>query len=152
MSCIDSTRGMWSIHGRQEIRINMKKLFAFAALAIATVAGAAFAAEGYSIAVRGGAGKVNEKITSTITVTATGDHHVNKEYPHKVLLTAPEGVTVDAKVMGVVASDTTLTFTVVSTHASAGAKAIAGEVKFGTCTASSCMLAAEKVTINATAQ
>lgn len=130
----------------------MKKMFAFAALAVATVAGAAFAAEGYSLAVAGGRGKVNEKITSTITVTAKGDHHVNKEYPHKVLLTAPEGVKVDAKVMGVVASETTLTFTVVSTHAAAGTKAIGGEVKFATCTPSSCIPAVEKVTINATAQ
>ena len=131
----------------------MKKIFAFAALAVATVAGAAFAAEGYSISVRGGSGKVNEKITSTITVTASGDHHVNKEYPHKVLLTAPDGVTVEsAKVMGVVASETTLTFTVVSTQAAAGAKAIGGEVKFATCTPSSCIPAVEKVTINVSAQ
>jgi len=131
----------------------MKKMFAFAALAVATFAGAAFAAEGYSIAVRGGSGKVNEKITSTITVSATGDHHVNKEYPHKVLLTAPDGVTVEsAKVMGVVASETQLTFTVVSTLAAAGTKGIGGEVKFATCTPSSCIPAVEKVTINVTAQ
>jgi hypothetical protein len=130
----------------------MKKIFAFAALAVATVAGAAFAAEGYSIAVAGGSGKVNEKITSTITVTAKGEHHVNKEYPHKVLLSAPEGVTVDARVMGVVASDTTLTFTVVSTQAAAGTKGINGEVKFATCTPNSCIPAVERVTINVTAQ
>ncbi len=130
----------------------MKKIFAFAALAVATVAGAAFAAEAYDIGVRGGTGKVNEKITSTITVTAKGEHHVNKEYPHKVLLTAPEGVTVEAKVMGVVASETSLTFTVVSSQAAAGTKSIAGEVKFATCTPSSCIPAVEKVSINVVAQ
>ena len=131
----------------------MKKVFAFAALAVATFAGAAFAADGYSIVVRGGSGKVNAPITSTISVTATGDHHINKEYPHKVLLTAPDGVTVEsAKVMGVVASETSLTFTVVSTLASAGTKGIGGEVKFATCTESSCIPSVEKVTVNVTAQ
>lgn len=131
----------------------MKKMFAFAALAVATFAGAAFAAEGYSIAVAGGSGSVNQKITSTITVNAKGDHHVNKEYPHKVLLTAPDGVTVEsAKVMGVVASETQLTFTIVSTLAAAGSKGIGGEVKFATCTPSSCIPSVEKVTINVTAK
>jgi hypothetical protein len=131
----------------------MKKIFAFAALAVATFAGAAFAAEGYSIAARGGSGKVNTPITSTITVTTTGDYHVNKEYPHKVLLTAPDGATVEsAKVMGVVASETSLTFTFVSTLAAAGTKGIGGEVKFATCTATSCIPSVEKVTVNVTAE
>ncbi len=131
----------------------MKKIFAFAALAVVTVAGAAFAAEGYSIAVRGGSGKVNAPITSTITVTASGEFHINKEYPHKVLLTAPDGVTVEsAKVMGVVASETALTFTVVSTLAAAGTKGIGGEVKFATCTTNSCVPSVEKVTVNVKAE
>ncbi len=131
----------------------MKKIFAFAALTVATFAGAAFAAEGHSIAVKGGSGKVNTPITSTIIVTAVGEHHINKEYPHKVLLTAPDGVTVEsAKVMGVVASETTLTFTVVSTVAAAGTKGIGGEVKFATCTASSCIPSVEKVTVNVKAE
>jgi hypothetical protein len=131
----------------------MKKIFAFAALAVATVAGAAFAAEGYSIGVRGGSGKVKTPITSTITVTATGAYHINKEYPHKVLLTAPDGVTIESpKVMGVIASETTLTFTVVSTLDAAGTKGIGGEVKFATCTDTSCVPSVEKVTVNVKAE
>jgi hypothetical protein len=57
----------------------MKKIFAIAALSVATFAGAAFAAEGYSISVSAGKGKAKEKVTSVITVKSQGVYHINKE-------------------------------------------------------------------------
>jgi hypothetical protein len=127
----------------------MKKIVAFAALAVATFAGAAFAAEGYSISVNGGKGKANEKITSVIKVTSKGAYHINKEYPHKVTLTAPEGVTVEsAKVKGNVDSETQLSFVVTSTSSGAGKKDISAEVKFAVCTETTCEPAVEKVTVS----
>lgn len=130
----------------------MKKIFAFAALAVATFTGAAFAAEGYSISVQAGKGKANEKVTSVITVKSQGVYHINKEYPHKAVLTAPDGVSVDAKVKGSVNSETELTFVVVSTSAGTGKKDIAAEVKFAVCTDSTCEPKVEKVTLSVDAK
>lgn len=127
----------------------MKKIFAFAALAVATFAGAAFAAEGYSLSVSPGKGKANEKITSVIKVNSKGAYHINKEYPHKVTLTAPEGVSLEsAKVKGSVDSETSLSFTVVSTSSDAGKKDIAAEVKFAVCTETTCEPQVAKVTLS----
>lgn len=131
----------------------MKKIVAFAALAVATFTGAAFAAEGYSLVVNGGKGKANEQVTSVIKVTSKGAYHINKEYPHKVTLTAPEGVTVEsAKVKGNVASETQLSFVVKSTSAAAGKKEIAAEIKFAVCTETTCEPAVEKVTLSVEAK
>ena len=126
----------------------MKKIIAFVGLAVATFAGAAFAAEGYSLSVSAGKGKATEKVTSVITVKSQGAFHINKEYPHKAVLTAPDGVTVDAKVKGSVNSETELTFVVVSTSDKAGKKDIAAEVKFAVCTETTCEPKVEKVTLS----
>lgn len=145
---IDSLGGTWSITTRQEVRIPMKKMIAFAALAVATFAGAAFANEGFTISVNGGKGKANEKVTSVITIKSQGEYHINKEFPHKVTVTAPEGVTVEsAKVKGNVDSDTQLSFKVVTTSSAAGKKDISASIRFAVCTETTCNPQDEKVTI-----
>ncbi len=133
--------------------VPVKKIATLAALAVATFTGAAFAAEGYSLVVNGGKGKANEQVTSVIRVTAKGDYHINKEYPHKVTLTAPEGVTIEsAKVKGNIDSETQLSFVVKSTSAAAGKKDIKAEVKFAVCTESTCNPAVEQVTLSVEAK
>lgn len=130
-----------------------KKMATLVALAVATFAGAAFANEGFTITTHGGKGKANEQVTSVIKVTAKGAYHINKEYPHKVTLTAPEGVTIEsAKVKGNVDSETQLSFVVKSTSAAAGKKDITAEVKFAVCTETTCEPAVEKVTLSVEAK
>lgn len=131
----------------------MKKIVAFAALAVATFAGAAFAAEGYSIAVTSGKGKANEKITSVIKIKSDGKYHINKEFPHKVTLTAPEGVTLESpKVKGSVESETALSFAVVTTSAAAGKKDISAEIRFAVCTDTTCEPKTETVKLSVEAK
>jgi hypothetical protein len=133
----------------------MKKALSLAALAIATLTGAAFAAEGYDLVVKGASGKAGEKTTAIVTVKAKGAYHMNKEYPHKLLLTAPEGVTIekaklvvgDAKL-----SENELVFKVVATAAAPGKKTIDGELKFATCTETTCVQSVEKVAIQVDAK
>lgn len=126
----------------------MKKIFAFAALAVATFAGAAFAADAFSIAVSGGKGKANEKVTSVVKVTPKGDYHINAEFPHKITLTLPEGVSADdVKVKGIVENDHMLSFKVVTTSAAAGKKDISAQVRFAVCTDATCEPQTAGVTI-----
>ncbi|HRI66730.1 MAG TPA: hypothetical protein PK156_20935 [Polyangium sp.] len=130
----------------------MKKIIAFAALAVATFTGAAFAAN-YSISVNGGKGKANEKITSVVRVTAQGDYHINKEFPHKVSLSLPEGVAADdVKVKGVVENDHQLVFNIATTSSAAGKKDISADVRFAVCTETTCEPQTEKVSISVEAK
>lgn len=139
MTTIDMHRDTCSILSGQEVRVHMKKIFAFAALAVATFAGAAFAADAYSITTSGGKGKAKENITTHIKITSQDPYHINKEFSHKVTLTTPDGVAVEnAKVKGSVDSDTQLTFVVVSKSEAAGKKEIKAEIRFAVCTETTC--------------
>jgi hypothetical protein len=133
----------------------MKKASLFGALAIVALAGFASAGDKYDLKVSKASGKAGDKSTATVTVKAKGNYHVNLEYPHKLILTAPDGVTVekaklvagDAKV-----SKDELQFTVVATAASAGSKKIEAELKAAVCTETSCEPFVEKVTITVDAK
>ena len=129
----------------------MKKAISFAALAIVAFAGAAFAGDKYDLKVSSASAKAGDKATATVTVKAKGAYHVNLEYPHKLILTAPEGVTVakaklvagDAKV-----SKEELSFSVDATLVAAGKKTIEAELKSAVCTESdACEPFSEKITI-----
>ncbi len=133
----------------------MKKALSLAAVAIVAFAGVAFAAEGYDLKISGASGKSGDKSTATVTVKAKGIYHVNLEYPHKLILTTPEGVTVekaklvagDAKV-----SKEEISFSVVATAASPGKKTIEAELKSAVCTDSTCVPFSEKISIQVDAK
>lgn len=134
----------------QEDEVVMKKALTLVALAVATLTSAAFAADNYDLKVKGASGKAGEKTTATVKITPKGAFHVNMEYPHKLVLTTPDGVTVekaklaasDAKV-----SKEAIEFQVAATSASAGKKTITGELKFAVCTDNECKPTTEKVSI-----
>ncbi|MDI1446489.1 hypothetical protein [Polyangium sp. 6x1] len=128
----------------------MKKALSLAAVAILAFAGAAFAGDKYDLKVSTASAKSGSKATATVTIKAKGAYHVNLEYPHKLVLTAPEGVTVEkAKLVAADAkvSKEELSFTVVATAAAPGKKTIEAELKGAVCTESTCEPFVEKVSI-----
>lgn len=133
----------------------MKKALSLAALAIVAFAGAAFAGDKYDLKVSSASGKAGDKATATVTVKAKGNFHVNLEYPHKLILTTPEGVTVEKAKL--VASDAKISkeelqFTVAATSATAGKKTIEAELKSAVCSEDACQPFSEKVTIQVEAK
>jgi hypothetical protein len=128
----------------------MKKALSLAALAIVAFAGVAFAGDKYDLKVSGASGKSGDKATATVTVKAKGAYHVNLEYPHKLILTAPDGVTVEkAKLVAADAkvSKEELQFSVVATSSSPGKKTIDAELKGAVCTDTTCEPFSEKIAI-----
>ncbi|MRG95269.1 hypothetical protein [Polyangium spumosum] len=128
----------------------MKKALSLAAVAILAFAGAAFAGDKYDLKISPATGKSGEKSSATITVKAKGAYHVNLEYPHKLILTAPEGVSVEKAKL--VASDAKvskeeLSFTVVATSSAPGKKVIEAQLKGAVCTESTCEPFVETVKI-----
>ena len=128
----------------------MKKPLSLAAVALIAFAGAAFAGDKYDLKVSGASGKSGEKSSATVTIKAKGAYHVNLEYPHKLVLTAPDGVTVEkAKLVAADAkvSKEELSFTVVATAAAPGKKTIEAQLKGAVCTESTCEPFVETVSI-----
>ncbi|MDI1429294.1 hypothetical protein [Polyangium sorediatum] len=128
----------------------MKKALSLAAVAILAFAGAAFAAEGYDLKVSAASGKSGNKATATVTIKPKGAYHVNLEYPHKLILTAPDGVTVEkAKLVAADAkiSKDELSFSVVATAAAPGKRTIEAELKGAVCDEKTCLPFTEKVSI-----
>ncbi|MDI3282741.1 hypothetical protein [Polyangium sp. 15x6] len=128
----------------------MKKALSLAAVAILAFAGAAFAGDKYDVKVSPAAGKSGGKATAVVTVKAKGAYHVNLEYPHKLVLKAPDGVTVEkAKLVAADAkvSKEELSFTVVATAAAPGKKTIEAELKGAVCTDTTCEPFTETVSI-----
>jgi polyisoprenoid-binding protein YceI len=133
----------------------MKKALSLAALAIVAFAGAAFAGDKYDLKVSNASGKAGAKATATVTVKPKGDFHVNLEYPHKLILTPAEGVSVEkAKLVAADAkvSKDEISFTIAATAVAAGKKTIEAELKSAVCSADSCMPFTEKVTIQVEAK
>jgi hypothetical protein len=134
----------------------MKKALSLIALAIATFTGAALAADSYDVQVKGASGKAGSKAVAVVTVKAKGNFHVNAEYPHKLILTAPEGIAVEkAKITAADAKrpdEKTLVFEVAVTPAAAGKKTVEGELKFAVCSEQSCNPTTEKVSISVDAK
>ena len=129
----------------------MKKALSLAAVAILAFAGAAFAGDKYDVKVSPASGKSGGKATAVVTVKAKGAYHVNLEYPHKLILKAPDGVTVEKAKL--VAADATkvskeeLSFTVVATAAAPGKKTIEAELKGAVCTDTTCEPFTETISI-----
>ncbi|MFY0534455.1 hypothetical protein [Nannocystis pusilla] len=97
------------------------------------------------------AAKVNVKAVATVKVTAKGDYHINKEYPTKLSLTAPDGVTLDRNKLTLQDAKITekvLKFEIGLTAATSGKKTITGELKGAVCTEEDCIPFIEKVSID----
>lgn len=122
----------------------MKKTIT-AILAVLAISGSAFAGSNYELSVKAPAAKTSVKSVATIKVVPTNGYKMNLEYPTKVTLNAPEGVTLAKAKLTKADSDAvkvdkgSVEFSVEYTAATAGKKTITGEAKFAVCTESECL-------------
>jgi hypothetical protein len=108
-------------------------------------------AAAYTLNVSSATGKVGQDLKVTVTVTANGDFHVNKDYPHKVTVVPVDGLEVPKAELvkaDAVLEEKKLTFTVVAKPTKAGSFDLKGTVKFSVCSDAACHL--EKKDISAT--
>jgi hypothetical protein len=135
----------------------MKKLVSVLALLAATAAlGTAVAGDQYDVSVKAPAAKASARSVATISVTPKGAFHVNTEYPVKLKVNAPDGVTLekdtlrgpDAKRFEKAGLD----FEVAFTAAAGGKKSFTGELKFAVCTDTECKPTTEKVSFDVDVQ
>ena len=131
----------------------MKKLLSVPAmvLALSAALGAAVAGDQYDLSVTAPAAKVNERAVAKVSLAPKGAYHVNTEYPVKLKMTAPDGVTLDKDTLkGPDAKrfeKAGLDFEVAFTAAASGKKSFAGELKFAVCTDTDCKPVTEKVAL-----
>ena len=136
----------------EEMRKAMKKTFAIVALFVASLAGTALAGDAYKLSVGKASGAVNKSIKAEVKVEAQGAYHVNKEFPHKLTLEAPAGVTLEesklTKEKAAKFTDKELTFKVGITASKAGKTEVKGTLKFGVCEGDkACELKSENIVI-----
>ena len=128
----------------------MKKTLSIAALFLVAMTGNALADADHSTAIKAPSAKVGARAVATISVQPKGPYHINKEFPAKLTIDAPEGVKLEkAKQMAkdaVKFEDTAAEFQVAFTPESAGKKLFTGELKFAVCeSASTCIPKTEKI-------
>ena len=111
-------------------------------LAVLAISGSAFAGSNYNLSVQAPAAKATVKSVAKIKIVPTGDFHMNLDYPTKLTITAPDGVTLEkakqAKSDAVKFDKDSAEFDVAFTAAAAGKKTFTGEMKFAVCTADNC--------------
>jgi hypothetical protein len=132
----------------------MKKALAIAALLVTAMAGTAMAHdEDFTLSIKAPAAKVKEKGVAKIKVEPKGKIHMNLEYPTKLTIVAPGGVTVEKASQttkdAVKFDQSTAEFDVAFKADSAGKKAFTGELKFAVCEEqTSCHPHTEKIAFN----
>jgi hypothetical protein len=127
----------------------MKRTLTIAALLFASLAGTALAADNYDLSINKPAAKAKSRAVARISVRPKGAFHVNTEYPAKLTVAAPAGVSLEkekqtGKEAAKLAKDA-LEFEVAFTADAAGTKSFTGELKFAVCTDTECKPTTEKV-------
>jgi hypothetical protein len=119
----------------------MKKILAGLLVTVAMM-GTAVAGSHYKLSVSAPSAKVSAKSSAKITVVPTDGFKMNLEYPTKVTLNAPAGVSLEkAKLTAkdaVQLDKSAAVFDVAFTASEPGKKTITGEMKFAVCTENSC--------------
>ncbi|MCK6587494.1 MAG: hypothetical protein HUU21_07400 [Polyangiaceae bacterium] len=119
----------------------MKKILAGLLVTVAMM-GTAVAGSTYKFSVSAPEAKVSAKSSAKISVLPTDGFKINLEYPTKVTLNAPAGVSLEKTKL--TAKDAAqldksgVVFDVAYTATERGKKTITGEMKFATCTETSC--------------
>ena len=130
----------------------MKKLVSLAALLITATAGAAFAGDNYDLNINKPSAKANERAVAKISISPKGGYHVNTDYPVKLTLTPPDGVTLEKAKQ--TKDDATrfekaeLDFEVAFTSSGSGTKTFTGQLKFAVCSDTECKPTTEKVSFD----
>jgi hypothetical protein len=132
----------------------MKKLVSVTALLLAATAalGVAVAGDQYDVSISAPAAKAKERAVAKVSVVPKGAFHVNTEYPVKLKINPPDGVTLekdtlrgpDAKRFEKAGLD----FEVAFTADGSGKKSFSGELKFAVCTDTECKPTTEKVSFD----
>jgi hypothetical protein len=104
--------------------------------------GAMGADASFKLAVTPAAGPAGSPSVARISVTPSTGWHMNKEYPTKLELTAPDGVTLEKAVLEQAdiakLDDNELSFDVKLVATKAGTYKVDGELKFAVCTPDTC--------------
>jgi hypothetical protein len=133
----------------------MKKILAGLLVTVAMI-GTAAAASNYKVNVSAAPAKVSAKGSATISVEPTDGFKMNLEYPTKVTLKAPDGVTLEkSKLSAKDASKldkTGAVFNVAFTASEPGKKTVTGELRFAVCTDNECLPKTEAVSFVVDAQ
>ena len=128
----------------------MQKLLSTALLlAVTATLGSAVAGDQYEVTVKSPRATAKTRAAAVVTVVPKGAFHVNLEYPIKLTINAPDGVTLekqkqtkdDAKRFVKEGLD----FEVGFVADGAGKKSFTGEVRFAVCTDTDCKPTSEKV-------
>lgn len=133
----------------------MKKLLSALLVTFAMV-GSVYAESDHKVSVSGVSAKVSESATATVRVEPSGGYKINEEFPARLSLTAPEGVTLDkAKLTKGDAAQldkSALVFKVKLTATEAGKKTVTGELRFAVCKESECKPMTQAVSIQVDAK
>jgi hypothetical protein len=134
----------------------MKKAF-LSIVAILTLSSTASAGSNYKMELKAPASaKKGEKAAAKIHIEGTDGFHVNLEYPMKLTVDAPSGVTLDkSKQIGrdaVKFAKEGTDFAIGFTSAETGKKAFKGEFKFAVCTENNCSPTTEKIAFDVDVQ
>jgi hypothetical protein len=103
----------------------------------------------YSLSVGSAKAKVGSQTTLTVTVTAKGKFKGNPKYPHKIKGISAANVDAPKKVRGA-ANGKTISFSIPVTPTKAGTHNLSGQIKFGICDDSQCVM--KKAQLTATVQ
>lgn len=133
----------------------MKKILAGLLVTVAMM-GTAAAASNYKLSVSAAPAKVSAKGSAKISVEPTDGFKMNLEYPTKVTLKAPDGVSLEkAKLTAKDAAKldkTGAVFDIAFTASEPGKKTVTGEVRFAVCTDDECVPKREAISFVVDAQ
>lgn len=101
----------------------------------------------YSVSVSTAKAKVGSQTNLTVTISAKGDYKGNPKYPHKIKGISGSNVDAPKKVKGA-ASGKTISFSIPVTPKASGSHSLTGQIKFGICDESQCLM--KTASLNAT--
>lgn len=127
----------------------MKKTLSIAALFLVAMTGNALANAYQSTAIKVPSAKVGARAVATISVQPKGPYHINLEFPAKLTIDAPGGVTLEKAKQtardAVKFEKSGAEFQVAFMPQSAGKKLLTGELKFAACDETTCVPQVEKI-------
>jgi hypothetical protein len=131
----------------------MNKLVSIAFLLATTATlGSALAGDQYDLSLSKPSAKAKARAVAKVSIRPKGAFHVNVDYPTKLKVLAPAGVTVEKLVQrGAEAArfeKSGLDFEVAFTADDTGTKSFSGELKFAVCTETECKPTTEKISFD----
>lgn len=133
----------------------MKKLLS-ALLVTFAVVGSVYAESNHRVSASAVTTKVSESATASVRVEPQNGYKINEEFPAKLTLTAPQGVTLEkvklTKGDAAQLDKSALVFNVKLTATEAGKKTVTGELRFAVCKETECVPTTQAVSIQVDAK